>query len=105
MKLNLGSLGQATTAKELCELGTQTAVAARLSVGSVVWTGSVLRAGVAIRVAHRHWRTTRRHLSCVYVAGGAGGCRCYVGLDACGMSVVAVCLACAQARAWVLVAR
>ena len=105
MKLNLGSLGQATMAKELCELGTQTAVAARLSMGGVMWTGSVLGAGVAIWVARHHWRMTCQRLSCVYVAGGAGGCRCYVGLDTCGMSIVAVCLVCAQARARALVAR
>ena len=61
-------LGQA--AAGLRELGTQTAVATRLSVGGVARTGMVLEADVARRVAHRHRKTTRQRLSCVYVAEG-----------------------------------
>jgi hypothetical protein len=101
-KLNLNDLEQAAVG--LCELGMQMVVAVRLSVGSIVWTGMVLGAEVAIRVARRHRKTTRRCLSCVHVAGG-GRCRCYMGLDACGMSVAAVRLACARAKARALVAR
>jgi hypothetical protein len=101
-KLNLDDLEQAATA--LCELGVQMAVAARLSVGGIVWTGTVLGAEVAIQVARRHWKTTCWCLSCMCVAGG-GRCRCYVELDACGKSITAMHLPCAQARAQALVAR
>ena len=66
-KLNLDDLEWA--AAGLCELGTQ--AAARLSMGSVVQTGTVLEADVAIRVAHHHWKTTCRRLSCMYVAEGS----------------------------------
>jgi hypothetical protein len=101
-KLNLDDLERAATA--LCELGMQTAVAARLSVGGIVQTGTELGAEVTIQVARRHRKTTRRRLSCMYVAEG-GRCRCYVELDARGKSIAAMCLPCAQARAWALVAR
>ena len=66
VKRNLDELGQA--AAGLCELGMQVAV--RLSMGSVMRTGTVLEADVAIRVARRHRKTTCRRLSCVYVAEG-----------------------------------
>ena len=65
-KRNLDELGRA--AAGLCELGMQVAV--RLSVGGVMQTGTVLEVDVAIRVACRHRKTTRRRLSCVYVAEG-----------------------------------
>jgi hypothetical protein len=88
----------------LCELGMQMVVAARLSVGSIMWTGMVLGAEVTIRVACCHQKTTRQCLSCMHVAGG-GRCQCYMGLNACGMSVAAVRLACAWAKARALAAR
>ena len=83
-KPNLDDLERAAVG--LCELGTQTAVAARLSVCGVVRTGAVREVEVEIRVARRPRKTTHRRLSCVYVAEG-GVCRCYVELDACGKSV------------------
>jgi hypothetical protein len=88
----------------LCKLGMQTAVAARLNVVSIVRAGTVLGAEVAIQVAHRHRKTTCRHLSCMCVTGG-GGCRCYVELDTCGKSVAVMRHPCTQARAQALVAR
>ena len=101
-KPNLDDLGWA--AAGLCEPGTQTAVAARLSACGVVRTGAVREAEVEIRVARRPRKTTHRRLSCVYVAE-SGVCRCYVELDACGKSVAAVRLSCALWRARALVAR
>jgi hypothetical protein len=101
-KLNLDNLEQAATA--LCELGVQTAVAARLSVGGIVWTGTVLGAEVAIRVARHHQKMTCWCLSCVCVAGGSG-CQCYVELNTCRKSIAVMRLLCAQARAQALVAR
>ena len=91
-------------AARLCEPGTQTAVAARLSACGVVRTGAEREAEVEIRVAHRPRKTTHRRLSCVYVAE-SGVCRCYVELDACGKSVAAVRLSCALSRARALVAK
>ena len=88
---NLDDLEQA--AAGLCKLRTQ--VAARLSMGGVMQTRSVLGAGVTIRVAHCHQKMTHQCLSCMYVAGGSSRCWCYVGLDVCGMSIAAVCLVCA----------
>jgi hypothetical protein len=41
-------------------------------MGSIVQTGTVLGAEVAIRVACHHWKMTCWHLSCVYVTGGDG---------------------------------
>ena len=101
-KPNLDDLERAAVG--LCEPGTQTAVAARLSACGVVRTGAVREVEVEIRVARRPRKTTHRRLSCVYVAEG-GVCRCYVELDACGKSVAAVRLSCALSRARALVAR
>ena len=101
-KPNLDDLERA--AAGLGELGTQTAVVARLSVCGVVRTGVVCEVEVEIRVACRPRKTTHRCLRCVYVAEG-GVCQCYVELDACGKSVAAVHLSCALSRARALVAR
>jgi hypothetical protein len=109
-KLSLGDLEWATTAKGLCELGTQTAAAAKLNLGDLERTGVVREretegtARFETGVARHRRKTNRRRLRWVHVAEG-GGCRCYVGLDACGMSVAAVRLVCVQARARALVAR
>jgi hypothetical protein len=87
VKLNLNDLEWAVAG--LCKLRIQMVAVARLSMGSIMWTGMVLRAEVAIRVACCHQKTTHWHLSCIYVAGD-GRCQCYIGLNACGMSITVV---------------
>jgi hypothetical protein len=86
------------------------AVRARLSVGSVVRTGSVCGGKIKeiarfeMGVAHHYWKMNRRRLSWVHVTGSSR-ILCYVGLDACGMSIAVVRLACTLVRAQALVAK